>query len=183
VIVCQSEIYPRHYRVRYVDFGDTQTIDRSDIFTDVVAYNIPIVVSRYVLDEILPLGSKWNNEFLNSLHALVVDKTCTVTVTEDTPYPGIKGVKLTEFDEELITMDDLSEFLLNAPAISYLEICRRDRKKHKWPVEFHFTKAEDDCTVSTHDRVVEEIRRNFEENLKMEDIAASIRTGKLCLTF
>lgn len=101
-IMRRSEKNPSQYLVRYVDYGTKAFVNRHSIFLNVIGENIPLQVNRFVLRNSMPCsGNEWDQEALDKIHAIIVDKECSIKVLEKTRYDEVKGVEidlLEEFD-------------------------------------------------------------------------------------
>ena len=72
------------YVVSFVDFGDHANVKSRDMFHEVIAHNIPILSNCYYVAgiEANDMYGKWSTEALDTLHGLVVDKVCQITLDD-----------------------------------------------------------------------------------------------------
>lgn len=69
-----------YYEVMFIDYGNTERCNQSDIFTEVMCSEIPIMSYKFRL----PSLNIAINQTLNSvLHSLIVDKVCNISVFDD----------------------------------------------------------------------------------------------------
>lgn len=73
-----------NYLVTFVDFGDHTNVKSRDMFHEVIAHNIPILSNRYYVSgiEANDMYGKWSAEALDTLHGLVVDQVCQVSLDD-----------------------------------------------------------------------------------------------------
>lgn len=105
------------YRVSFVDFGDHTNVKSCDMFHEVIAHNIPILSNCYYVAgiEANDMYGKWSTEALDTLHGLVVDRVCQVTL--DDKYYGYGSLMLPKWIKQcsifLIERDiDVKNFML-----------------------------------------------------------------------
>ncbi|CAO1431200.1 unnamed protein product [Diamesa hyperborea] len=105
------------YLVSFVDFGDHANVKSRDMFHEVIAHNLPILSNCYYVSgiEANDMYGKWSTEALDTLHGLVVDKVCQVTL--DDKYYGYGSLMLPKWVKQcsitLIEKDiNIKDFML-----------------------------------------------------------------------
>lgn len=119
-----------NYNVEYIDYGTRKTVKSTDMYAMVIGENIPILVSRYVLTDILPMeGREWTVEEINFFQSRLCDNLCNVDVTTECPgNDDIQGVSIKVLEEDK-QIDNVAEQAI-------CEGFGRFNSGEAWPIEF-----------------------------------------------
>lgn len=110
------------YKVQFVDYGNIELVNVSDMKVQLIATNVPILATKYRLSDVSPIfASGWPIQAIDCLHSLIVNKVCELRV--DVNYVFMN----TDDDEEVIpcrltlrdTNQDVSQLLVEQNLFIY----------------------------------------------------------------
>ncbi|CAL4145948.1 unnamed protein product, partial [Meganyctiphanes norvegica] len=106
--------------VRFVDYGNTETISVGDIRKDITYKNQPILSHRCILDGIVPIhpDGRWSLDALDLLHQKIVEKECRIQVVRPARIGEDLHIKLEVINSK--DHKDIGDWLVDA-----MKICKR----------------------------------------------------------
>lgn len=72
-------------KVRFVDYGNIEQVKMSELRSEIICGNIPMLINRYIIADMIPseINCKWSRSTLDRIHTLLVGKVIDVVTVEN----------------------------------------------------------------------------------------------------